>query len=217
MTLSSAKSLTTQMLTVGNSGGSGSLTMNGGSLDVSKVVLNDSGSSFTYNSGRLNIRQGDLVIGAGGIGNDVGLVSQVNVGPTVVPVNQVWNPLWDSLPGGASNPQQVTVQPGRTLTLQGGQLETGALVNSGGAIRFQNGYLMVTNGSGIAIGADGIQGVVASPQVVQIGDSSAIQTRATINVESGYTLNLNGGVLEAGAITGSPTARGFQRRHLAAD
>ena len=95
----------------------------------------------------------------------------------------------------------TTVDVFQTLTLSGGTLSTGALVNNG-AIDFQRGTLAVTGAGGFTIGTGAALGAN-----VTLGTGSTLQVTNTATVAGGATLTLNGGTFTAGPLNVSGTLR----------
>jgi hypothetical protein len=144
----------------------GNLTLNGGTLTT---------DSFT-NAGNLNWISGtleftdNLVVGAGGLlGSNLTLTS----GMTLTANNT------------------LTIATGGTLTLNGGEVDAGNLINSG-QLHWNSGTLNLTN-SNLTIGTGGALG-----STVTISDGQALgvigSQNALIIAPTG-TLNLNGGTI----------------------
>ncbi len=151
------------------------LTLNGGTLSTGALVNN---GALAFNSGTLAITgAGGFNIGTGALGAQVTLAT----GKTL----QVTN--------------TATIASGAVLTLDGGALTTGALVNNG-TLAFHSGVITVT-GSAFSLGAGGLGANVT------LGAGSTLQVTNTATVASGATLTLNGGLFSATILDNSGTIR----------
>jgi T5SS/PEP-CTERM-associated repeat protein len=167
-----------------------SLTLSGGNFTTDSIVIGYLGGTFNWTSGTLGIT------GAGGL----------TVGST--------GPLGASLTLGAGKVLNVTntttLQAGSALTLSGGSLTTGSLVNSGGILTVNDATLLagtITN-TGTIRGRGDISGAITNNAggIVAPGASPGILTVDAITFATGSTLQI-----ELGG-----TARGTEYDVLAA-
>src|SRR5207237_5245351 len=102
----------------------GTLNIDGGSVTLHGPLIRN-GGTLNFNSGSLSIID-PLTIGAGGLfGTSLTLDATRSLATT----------------------NTATIDPFRVLTLTGGTLSTGALVNNG-TLAFNSGTLMITGASG---------------------------------------------------------------------
>ena len=86
------------------------------------------------------------------------------------------------------------------LTLNGGTLTTGELLNNG-TLAFNSGTLAITGAGGFEIGSDALGANVT------LGAGANLQVTNTATIASGATLTMNGGSFTAGALVNNGTIR----------
>jgi hypothetical protein len=152
------------------------ITMNGGFFWTGSLSASR-GGLLNFSTGYLDITSGGLNIGAdGALGANVSLIN--SNGFSILKV------------AGATN-----IEPGGTLTLNGGEFSTGTL-SSSGTINFESGSLNITQG-GLTIGAGEPLG-----RNLSLGNNElAVGGRLTIN--PGSSLCISDGFLAAGSIVNS--------------
>jgi len=152
---------------------SGTININGGIVDLK--TLNDTGGSnvtVNFNSGSLSFI-GDLHVGVGGF---------LGQGLTLDPSKVL------TLSG------TTTIDQFETLTLSGGALSTGNLVNNG-TFNFKSGTLNITGSGGLTIGSGGALG---SSYTVPAGANLNVVNATVVN--SGSSLTINGGSFSTGSL-----------------
>lgn len=127
--------------------------------------------NFSFNSGRLALSQADLIIGSGGLLGDAHTLA-----------------LGDSL---SLNNGVLTVDAGASFTMDGGTLSVNGL-NNNGSFNFNSGSLY-SNGDFNIGGGD----------IFTLGNGSrmVLNNAGLLTVNSGASLDLSGGRLEAGSIS----------------
>ncbi len=181
--------LSSATLTVNNGGaftsGTGSITLNAtGAINIGggTVTLNGplarNGGTVTFTSGALSIID-NWNVGVGGL-----------LGANVT---------FDATRRMATS-ATTTVDIFQTLTLNGGTLSTGALVNNG-AIAFNSGTLAVTGVGGFNIGTGALGANVT------LGTGANLLVTNTATAAAGATLTMNGGTFNAGTLNNSGTIR----------
>ncbi len=158
----------------------GTIRLDGGSL-VTNVLDNSENGTFNFISGSLTIESG-IDIGTG------------NLFPGSVTLDSDRHLVTTST---------TSISPFRTLTIDGGSLQTGSL-DIQGTLRFDRGTLGITGAAGLTIGAAGPFGSTLS-----IGSGQDLQVTNTLFVESGSNLSMSiGGIISAGAVSNSGSLSG---------
>ncbi|MCA9240875.1 MAG: hypothetical protein KDA37_11780 [Planctomycetales bacterium] len=146
--------------------GAGAVVLNGGSLETGQFD-NTSGGTFSFLSGSLTINEG-ITIGGDPSG----------VFPGSATLDSDHHLLTSAT---------TTIAPFRTLTLDGGLLETGDIVVDG-AVDFLRGTLRITGAGGLTIGPAGPFG-----DSLLIGAGRKLEVLHTLAVDSGASLSLASG------------------------
>ncbi len=154
------------VFTVGTGGttslnATGVINISGGIVDLK--TLNYGGGTVNFSSGALSFL-GDLRIGVGGLlGQNLTLDSSkiLNLSGT------------------------TTVDQFKSLTLSGGTLFTGNLLNNG-TFNFTSGKLFITGGSGLTIGTGGALG---TSYTLPAGTNLNVTNATTVNSGSSFTVN----------------------------
>ncbi|HVS70543.1 MAG TPA: hypothetical protein VHQ47_04730 [Phycisphaerae bacterium] len=202
-----------------NAGGTGSITMSGGTLTTGWLDMHGS-STVTFSSGEVWIKQtalttpGDLSVGASGVGTTSELLLSNSSGTTTLSVGG--NLYVGGTAAGAANSGIVSLNstvatvggvtelygPG-TLVLSGGSLQTGQLVSGGGLMTWNSGTVQITNGD-VAIGAG-----TALGSSVSLGSGKKLLVSGTVTLQAGSNVTLTGGTLTAGALASTGGAVAF--------
>ena len=188
--------------------GASALTL--GAAFLSSATLNvNSGGAFTSGTGAVTLNPtGAINIGGGALtllgplarnggaltftSGALSIIDNWNVGPGGL-LGQ--NVTFDATRRMATS-ATTTVDFLQTLTLNGGTLSTGALVNNG-AIDFQRGALAITGAGGFAIGSGALGANVT------LGTGSTLQVTNTATVANGASLVVDGGGASFGALNNS--------------
>ena len=165
--------------------GTGSVTLNAtatinisdGTLDLRGPLIRN-GGALNFTSGALSIVD-DFTVGAGGLlGTNMTLAATRRFTTSAT----------------------TTIDPFQTLTLNGGSLSTGALVNNG-IFAFNSGTLAITGAGGFNIGSGALGANVS------LYFSQTLQVTNTATIAGGAVLAVNGGTFTAGALANSGTLR----------
>ena len=183
---------TTASLSVNNGGAFTSAT---GTFTLNPTgVLNVSGGTATFNGlltnngGVVSFTSGALLFNNPGVNLTVGNAGLLGQNVTLTSAQRL-------LIGGTT-----TIEPFRTLALNGGTFTTSTLVNNG-TIAFNSGTLAITGAGGFNIGT----GALGSN--VTLGTGANLQVTNAATIASGATLTLNGGSVVAGTLNNSGTLR----------
>jgi T5SS/PEP-CTERM-associated repeat protein len=155
----------------------GTVNLDGGTLSLGNSIVR-SGGLLNFNSGHLSLGE-SLAIGSGGLlgGNyTLDASKRLTVGPSLT----------------------TTVDAFNTLTLNGGTLSTGALVNNG-TLDFQRGTLAITGASGFTIGGGALGATVT------LGTGANLSVTNSTIINAGALLRTNGGGVSGSSITNNGT------------
>ncbi len=196
-------------------GGASTFTLGAGSASTATLTVND-GGAFTSGTGSvvlgatgtLNIGggtatfAGPVTFGGGAVNFMSGALRFTNTGVnlTVGTGGLLGTSLTLATDRQLTIGGTTTIDAFRTLTLNGGSLSTGALVNNGG-LAFNSGALAVTGAGGFTIGSGALGANVT------LGIGSTLQVTNTATVASGAALTLNSGTFAAGALANTGTLR----------
>ena len=168
----------------------GTVTLNSGELNAGTITNN---GQFNFNGGELTLRDQGMTIGTGGLlGSDVALNNTQSLR--------------------LENDNVLTIDAGSTLTLDGGYFQVGSVVNDGSFV-FNSGRFNMTD-SPLTIGSTGLLGtntVIDGSKVLDLIERKKDiyddwhWVGNDINIETGSQLSVEGGVVEARAITGGGT------------
>jgi len=166
------------------------------------AVVAVGGTLKIWNTGQVNLYSGALIVGdlAGDVnpgslyfaGGTLSVGGDLTLGPLgpLYPIQSL-TPDRDLYVGGTT-----TIDPGCELTLDGGILATGALVDNG-AFEFNSGVLALTN-SGLTVGAAGLLG-----EEVEVTDGRMIDVAGTTDVLGGALLTVNDCTFNTGVLSNS--------------
>ena len=154
---------------------SGTINILGGSASLGQLV--DLGSALNFVSGSLRY-VGDLTVGTGGLlGENLTLESDRSL----------------TLTG------TTTIDFGRTLCVDGGTFNTGALVVHG-AFDFERGTVGITGTGGLLVGSGGLFGASFT-----LGSGRTLSVTHSTTVSSGSTLAIDGGQMSARGLANAGT------------
>lgn len=165
VTLEASKTLSVSGTTTVNS--AGSLAMTGGTLISDQLVLDGAGASFSAKSSTQDVDQ--LLISNGAV---------LTVGEGE----------------GVTINEDVVIDAASSLSVDGGVLSTGRILNNGGAFSFAAGNLQLL-GSDLNIGAQGLLGAT-----VTLDSSRVLDISGTTTVAAGGALNVQGGSFTTGSL-----------------
>ena len=162
----------------------GTINISGGTADLKTLVRN--GGTVNFSSGSLSFI-GSFNVGVGGL---LGQSLILNSSKVL------------TLTG------TTTIDQFKTLTISGGTLSTGSLVNNG-TLAFTSGTLSITGASGLTIGSGGPLGsdyTLAAGTTLNVGHTTSVNFGAALDVDGGNLISsslANSGslVLDAGSIT----------------
>lgn len=146
-----------------NDGASAVLTLDGGAL-IAGIITNVNGGSFNFNSGQLSLTNSGLTVGSAGVlGDNIDLSTA------------------DSL----TVANNINIDNGATLSVNGGSLSAGAITNSGN-FTFNTGRLELTN-SGMTVGGAGLLGdnvTLGSPRTLSVVGNVVVDNAAVLTIDS---------------------------------
>lgn len=155
----------------------GELTISGGSF--SSNSLTNSSGTVSFHGGSLSVMTGNLVIGDTGVNNPDPVI--VGVGSSIL-----------------SSAGTIVIDAGRTLSIQGGSLQTNSLT-SAGTLDFHSGHFSIFNDN-LEIGPAGIDGpdptIVGSGSVIVVAPSE-FSGGGDISVVADREVQLSGGFVHS--------------------
>ena len=155
----------------------GTITIDGGTVNLAGP-LQRNGGVVNFNTGALSIID-NFTVGTGGLlGTNLTLDATRHFTTSAT----------------------TTIGLFRTLTLNGGTLSTGALVNNG-TLAFTAGTLTITGAAGLNVGTGALGASVA------LGFGANLQVTNTAAIAAGASVTLNGGTFTAGTLNNSGTLR----------
>ena len=156
-------------------GASGTINLDGGTLNLAGPLVRD-GGVLNFNFGALSIVD-NLTIGTDGLfGANLTLAANRRLTTSATTI----------------------IDPFNTLSLHGGTLSTGALVNHG-TLDFQRGSLAITGEDGFNIGTGALGSYVA------LGTGTNLQVTHTTTIEAGALLAIDGGGFSGNHIANNGT------------
>jgi T5SS/PEP-CTERM-associated repeat protein len=158
----------------------GTLNVAGGTFKTASVV--QAGGTLNFTSGGLYLTGSNFTLGNAGL-----------LGPTLTLASGAGNRNTLSVSG------TTTLDPGSSLTINGGSFSTGKLANNGGAISFGTGSFSITNDN-FTIGA-------ASPvgATLDLTAGRSLSVSGVVTIDAGASLTLNGGSFSASSLVNNGT------------
>ena len=163
-------------------------------LDATGTVNIDGGTAnfrgpLTSNGGRINLTRGELSFKNSAVNLHIGVGGILGSDLTLSSVQRL------SIAG------TTTIDAFRRLTLTGGALETGSLVNNG-TLDLTSGLLSISGNAGFTIGASGALG-----SSVHLGTGANLSVTNTAQIAADSSLTVDGGRFDAGILNNSGTLR----------